>query len=213
MARFVHTVTLDAVPRPWFAGLVTAAHDRAQDWLAQADVDLAVTSWDPRTETSGRLTFADKSTDLACTFALRSASSPALFECTGQTLITDDGVHAALREWSWTGRADLERWWQGTGKIGATAHSKLVQGAVGVVPARVDQRQWELTVTTKVRGRRLLRPFAALALLIMHGKLDKKIGEHLDEVARRWHEELPPLLRRDPAEVVDDFARAATESQ
>lgn len=203
MARFTHAVTLDAVPQQWFNQLVRAVHDQAEGELSGGDVKFTARSWDPRVESVGELSFADETMGLACEFALRSAARPVTFECAGQVRLPEDQP-SFLRTVSWTVSADLNQWWRSAGRITGVAQAKLAKGEVRLVPTRIDSNQWQLEVITKLRGKGLARPFVAIALLAARAKVDRHLVEILREVETRWHDEVPPLLRRDPANVVKE---------
>ncbi|WP_133849220.1 hypothetical protein [Labedaea rhizosphaerae] len=222
MARFTHAVTLDAVPQAWFGRIVRAAHDQTERLLAgtgvvtaplrpgtryappDSDVRFTVESWEPRVATSGELTFADETIGLACEFALRSAEAPATFDCAVQLRLPEGDQPAFLRTWSWTGAAELARWWRSAGRVTVTVRNKVGVGEFRLVPVRVDGRQWKVKVTAKLRGQGLARPLVAIALLVLRGRVDRQFVETLRKAERRWHEEIPPLLRRDPDELVQE---------
>lgn len=213
MARFTHTVTLDSVPQQWFHRLIRTGHDRAQGLLADINIGLEITSWDPHADTAGRLTLTDETMELSSQFVLRTAAAPATVACDGQVHLTEPKQPSFLRTTSWTAQAEIDRWWKGSGHIKVAVHNKIAQGDVKFAPDHVDARVWQLKVTTKVRGRSWARPLIAIALLFLRAKLDKKIGEALQKAADRWHADVPELIKKDPDAIIDVVALKLQEAE
>ncbi|MDT7788436.1 MAG: hypothetical protein QOF58_6855 [Pseudonocardiales bacterium] len=230
MTLFAHVVTLEPVPRRWFDqgvsmlhetaeslrpegdGLVTEdgrtvstvrliegrhAHPGARYVLADGSGNAVVTAWNPRTETAGQVEIDDDEMYTACEGALR----PNRLNAAGVMVIKQ---YKRLSGLSWSGAAELDRWWAGgRGAAPITASAKHM---FGVARATISQRptaegRWEVEVAVKLRGRSVFWPFVALAMLFARGKVQGSINEAVETFAAKWNADIPPLLRKSSDEL------------
>ncbi|MFI8091898.1 hypothetical protein ACIF9R_26840 [Streptomyces sp. NPDC086080] len=142
-------------------------------------------------------------------FALRCSlhrpNRPRLLEIDGRARV--ENVWSALSRVSGGARLRCDDWWAAadTGRTGRTAplRARLECGA-----ARADLRavpepggldgHWAVTVTVGLRGRRLLRPVAAVALHLFRGHLQRSLATTLDELAAEWNDTVPGLVAMGP---------------
>ena len=230
MARFSHVVTLDPVPRRWFDQSVAMLHETigslqpdgdgfvtedgrmvsaarlvegrhanpgARYVLAGGAGNVVVTAWNPRTATSGQVEIDDDELSFAWDGTLR----PNGLNAAGAIALKQ---YRRLSGISWSGAAELDRWW--AGGRGATPITASAKHMFAVARATVSQRptsegRWEIRVAVKLRGRSVFWPFVALGMLFAKGKVQKSIEEALATFAAKWNTEIPPLLRKSSDEL------------
>ncbi len=230
MTRFSHVVTLEPVPRRWFDQSVATLHETigslrpegdgfvAEDGrtvsavklvegrhanpgaryvLADGAGNVAVTAWNPRTGTAAQVEIDDDEMSFAWDGTLR----PNQLNAAGTIVLKQ---HRRLSGLSWSGAAELDRWWAGgRGAAPITASAKHM---FAVARATISQRpttdgRWEVRVAVKLRGRSVFWPFMALGMLFARGKVQKSIEEALAAFAVKWNAEVPPLLRKSSDEL------------
>ncbi|QFG22392.1 hypothetical protein [Actinomadura sp. WMMB 499] len=95
--------------------------------------------------------------------------------------------------------------WEGEATLGARGEmpelSARVRHRFGVVTAGVEgdggRRRWKGRVVARGSGRGVLRPFAAVGLLVARRRLRSGFAEAVDDFATRWNETVPGLAERD----------------
>jgi hypothetical protein len=229
MARFRCSVVLEPVPRSWFDENVGLGHDVLAEYLGGPDLPLSggdhlkpgafyssadeslqvtVDAWHPKAETSCGFHLTDTDTEFLTIVRLRlnSASAP-------RTVAADWDARLMTRGVSWmtafTGglRADLERWWSGTARgggqpaISVRVNHTLIRASFAATPSPEPDGRWRVTVHGTVRGRGLLTPFTALALLVYRAKLRRGVAETVDKIAEDWNREVPALIAARPDEL------------
>ncbi|MGP3732840.1 DUF6299 family protein [Streptomyces sp. GDS52] len=132
--------------------------------------------------------------------ALRSPDRPREAEISGQARI--DGVWSALSRPTGRARLRLDDWWTAT-DTGRAPRSAPLWARLECGAARAELRavprpdpvedRWEVTVTVRIRGRRLFRPVAALALGLGRRRLQRALTDALENLARDWNTEVPRL--------------------
>lgn len=139
--------------------------------------------------------------------ALHRPDRPRRFEAEGSARIAH--VWPALSRVKGSVRLLCGDWWaagEGRSVRGAPLRASVECGAaraeLRAVPAPdgVDGA-WAVRVTVRVRGRRLFRPPAAVALLLGRRRLRRCLAEALDRFAERWNAEVPALLAMGPGEL------------
>lgn len=208
MARLRHTVEVVPVPRSWFERTVAIGWDALDDRLggpgtnhASTDGTLQATvdAWHRYTDTAGRLTFTDEHGTSTCRFLLRSAATP-------RTLDLEGGTSTGRRMTTFTGRlhADFDRWWTAAAQqCGQPAVEGRVQHTLAlarftITPAPAPDGRWRIEITVVLRGRHVLRPFTAIALLFAKHPVQREFAAGLDSFAEQWNEEVPDLLAMPP---------------
>lgn len=119
-------------------------------------------------------------------------------------LLFDTEQHRRLSRFSWTGVAELDRWWAGgpgTAPITASAEHVFAVARVTISQRPTTESRWEVQVKVKLRGRSVLRPLAALVMLFAAGEMRKSFREALTEFAAKWNAEIPRLLRKNSDEL------------
>ncbi|MGW5969455.1 hypothetical protein [Streptomyces sp. NPDC055186] len=135
---------------------------------------------------------------------LRSPDRPREAEIGGRARI--DGVWSALSRPTGRARLRLDDWWTAT-DTGRAPRSAPLRARLECGAARAELRAvprpdpvedgWEVTVTVRVRGRRLFRPVAALALALARRRLQRALTDALEDLARHWNTEVPRLTAMD----------------
>lgn len=230
MTLFSHVVTLEPVPRRWFDqcvamlhetveslqpeddGLVTEngrtvaaarlvegrhAHPGARYALTDGSGNVVITAWNPRTETAGQVEIDDDETHIVADGTLR----PGRLNTAG---VMELKQHRRLSRFSWTGVAELDRWWAGgpgAAPITAGAKHMFAVARVTISQRPTIEGRWEVQVKVKLRGRSVLRPLAALVMLFAAGEMRKSFREALTEFAAKWNAEIPRLLRKNSDEL------------
>lgn len=227
MARFRYAVVLEPVPRDWFDAHVGLGHDILTEHLGGAHLPLAggehlshgawyssqdesvkvtVDAWDRQGETACGLHLDDEDTLTIMRLRLVSASAPraAEFELDTRTDIPRVSWMTAVTGHA---RVDLEQWWATAARNGGAPAVKgwveqaMVRIAFAITPAPARDGRWRVTVRARVRGRGLLAPLTAVALLVFRFKGRRAVREAMDEFAARWNREVPELLATSPEEL------------
>lgn len=213
-------MVLEPVPRNWFEQMVELGHDTLTEYVEQVDgapprrdtryasddgtVEVIVDSWYRQGLTAGRIHVVDDKFLLICHVKLDSATRP-------RTVDVEWDGHATTRGIRWltattgTARIDLDRWWAGTPRPGddpaGTARGRLAmfRGSLAAVSDLGDR--WRVTVTGRLRGRGLLRPLAALGLLIGRLPAQQYFRSAMTAFAERWNDEVPALIAKQPDEL------------
>lgn len=240
MARFSHVVTLESVPRRWFDQCVAMLHETVESLRPESDGlitedgrmvsavrlvegrhaspgaryaltdgsgNVVVTAWNPRAATAGQVEIDDDEMYIAWDGTLQ----PGRLNALGVMAIKQ---YKRLSGLSWSGAADLDRWW--AGGRGAAPITVSAKHMFAVARATISQRptaegRWEILVAVKLRGRSVFWPFVALGMLFAKDKAQKSIEEALATFAARWNAEVPPLLRKSSDELRAMLIEAITD--
>ncbi|GGX14949.1 hypothetical protein GCM10010297_40480 [Streptomyces malachitofuscus] len=130
---------------------------------------------------------------------------PRLVEIDGRARVAH--VWSALSRVGGAARLRCDDWWAAadSGRPVRTAplRVRLEYGAgraeLRAVPAPGGpDGRWRVTVTVRVRGRRLYRPAAAVALRLGRRPLQRSLNNALDDLTALWNAEAPRLLATYP---------------
>jgi len=227
MARFRYAVVLEPIPRGWFDEHVGLGHDILAEYLGGEDLPLAggehlspgawysspdermkitVDSWHRQGETACGMHLDEDDTLMIMSLRLVGASAPRTAEFAMDTR-TDVPYVSWLTAMTSHARVDLERWWAAAARDGGApaiegwVKPAMVRAVFAVTPAPARGGRWRVTVRANVRGRGLLAPLTALALLIFRFRVRRVFREALDKFAERWNGEVPALLATSPDEL------------
>ncbi|MFB6655900.1 hypothetical protein ACFCZ4_10885 [Streptomyces microflavus] len=113
----------------------------------------------------------------------------------------------SLYRFSGRAGADLHAWWAALDRpssappaarapvVGRAVH-RLAKARLTVTPRPADDGSWQVSVVLSVRGRWLLRPVAAVALVLVRKPVERGFREGVDSAAEEWAgmlAELPSL--------------------
>ncbi|WP_129841935.1 hypothetical protein [Streptomyces sp. RFCAC02] len=183
---------------------------------------LTVVEWDRAVATAVRFEAErpEPPSRVTSELRLRSAERPTVLRFTARGELTrPDGRQRRLRWFAVRGELDLERWWEaaggglgtGGGAVGrgrpaltVLIRHPLLQAVSVAVPRPGPDGQWRVHVETTLRGRRLVRPVAAVPLRVTRRLLRRAVGEAFDRFAADWRTHVVPAVERDR----DDLRRA-----
>ncbi|MEU3253388.1 hypothetical protein [Streptomyces sp. NPDC006997] len=189
-------------------GAVYVASASASDAASDADASARVTirQWDRRGGVRLGLDAGGSDGTLRMEGVLRGLDRPRLVEVTGEA--AGSGRWPSLRRVRGRARLRPEDWWT------AFDHERAPRAAparvrldhrLGRAEARAepvrraDDGRWEVRVTVSVRGRGPLRPLTAVALRLVAARIRRSVVRGLDDAARQWNEQVPPLVAADPS--------------
>ncbi|MET9151288.1 hypothetical protein ABZX82_08460 [Streptomyces griseoflavus] len=170
-------------------------------------VRITVEEWNRRRTL--RLAAAVEAPDGAFTVrgALHRPDRPGRFEAEGSARTAD--AWPALSRVRGRVRLLCGDWWAAC--AGRTVRTAPLRASVECGVARAELRAvprphgkdgaWAVTVTVRVRGRRLFRPVAAVALRLGRRRLRRFLAGALDGFAERWNTEVPALVAMGPDDV------------
>ncbi|MEV3932435.1 hypothetical protein [Streptomyces sp. NPDC053728] len=177
---------------------------RIREWRRSTAivVEQRLSSADTSGRVTLRLTTPDRPSALEAGLALRNPAGGFLQRISGRA------------------RADLNAWWAAAdapagalaaarAPVTARARHPLGRAAVALTVRAAGGGTWEVGVTLTVRGRGLVRPPAALALLLFRIPLRRAFRSGVDEAAARWVEALGRELPS-PDAMRAEFAEAMT---
>lgn len=158
---------------------------RIREWRRSTAivVEQRLSSADTSGRVTLRLTTPDRPSALEAGLALRNPAGGFLQRISGRA------------------RADLNAWWASAeapagalpaarAPVTARARHPLGRAAVALTVRAADGGTWEVGVTLTVSGRGLVRPPAALALLLFRIPLRRAFRSGADQAAARWVEAL-----------------------
>ncbi|KUO17444.1 hypothetical protein [Streptomyces dysideae] len=186
--------------------LVAGRHLRSGAVYEDGTVRVTVREWDRRRAVRAGLIAVSPNGVLELEGALKSVDRPRLIEVRGRSRV--EGVTPLLSAFGGAASLRLDEWWAtvdgGRAPRSAPARARLdhrwLRAELRVVPRPSgDFSRWEVQVTVTVRGRGLLRPLAAVLLLVAEGRLRRIVARSLDTLADQWNEQVPALLAQDPA--------------
>ncbi|MEV0689036.1 hypothetical protein [Streptomyces sp. NPDC050388] len=165
---------------------------------------ITVREWDRRRALRLGIAASEADAVLVGEVALRSPDRPREAEIKGRARI--DGVWSVLSRPTGRARLRLDDWWTAT-DTGRAPRSAPLRARLECGAARVELRAvprpdpvddgWEVTVAVRIRGRRLFRPVAALALRLGRRRLQRALTDALEDLATHWNTEVPRLTAMD----------------
>ncbi|MEU7381661.1 hypothetical protein AB0A91_16975 [Streptomyces sp. NPDC042207] len=173
--------------------------DKAADPSGTARITIG--EWDHRRAVHLELTVAedDMATELDVT--LKSPDRPALVEIAGRT--RGGAAPRTLFEMAGRARVRLDDWWPAadsdrtppSAPVSARLDHRWVRADARVVPrpSRHDGR-WDIQITVSLRGRRLLRPLAAVVLTVAARRIRRSVVRTVDDLAAQWNDRVPRLV-------------------
>ncbi|MGW4041861.1 hypothetical protein [Streptomyces sp. NPDC004721] len=175
----------------------------SEDADASETVQITVREWDHRRAVRLELALVSDEMNVELDAALKSPDRPCLVEISGRAR----GDASARTLFGMTGRARvrLDDWWPtaDTDRTppSAPASARLdhrwiradVRAEPRPSPSRDDGR-WEIHVTVSLRGRRLLRPVAAVVLAVAIRRIRRSVVQALDNLAAQWNDRVPHLV-------------------
>lgn len=172
---------------------------------ARETVRVGVEEWHRRRALRLALAVSASDAEVEGRGVLRRPDRPRLVEIDGRARVA--GVWSALSRVSGSARLRCDDWWAAaeSGHRGRTAplRARVECGAgraeLRAVPAPGGlDGHWRVTVTVRIRGRRLYRPVAAIALTLVRGRLQRSFATTLNDLATHWNTEIPRVLALPP---------------
>ncbi|MFF4793460.1 hypothetical protein ACFY2M_27680 [Streptomyces sp. NPDC001276] len=170
---------------------------------ASETVQITVREWDHRRAVRLELAVVADDMNVELDAALKSPDRPSLVEISGR--MRGDAAPRTLFDMAGRARVRLDDWWPAadTGRtpLSAPAAARLdhrwiradVRAEPRPSPSRADGR-WEIHVTVSLRGRRLLRPVAAVVLTVAARRIRRSVVQAVDNLAAQWNDRVPHLV-------------------
>ncbi|WNI22898.1 hypothetical protein [Streptomyces sp. ITFR-16] len=162
--------------------------------------------------------------EMSARLAVRLASPdrPRLLEAEGRFRGAEGS--GRMRRGSGKARLDLAAWWAAAGlppgappvaRAPATVRVRHLLGEARLYlrPRRDGDGRWLVEAAVTLRGRWLLRPVAAVALLPAGGMLRRGFRSGVERAAEGWNEAVAELLALSPKELRAELTRQATEGR
>lgn len=192
--------------------LVEAA---AEDRLA-----VLVREWRRRSGIAVETTLTSDAMTLRTALRLHAPNRPRLLEA--EVWVRGAEGSGRLRRGSGKARLDPAAWWDTAGSVtraSRTAHApatvrlKHLLGEAGLQlrPRQGDEGRWQVDVTVRLRGRWLLRPVAALALMLAGSPVRRGFRSSVDDAAAAWNQAVDQLMALGPDELRAHLTSEATE--
>ncbi|MFE9105176.1 hypothetical protein [Actinomadura geliboluensis] len=112
-----------------------------------------------------------------------------------------------LRRARWEGELRAEEWWSLLGPKTSPVSVRVVHPFAFAdlqITRRKDKRgQWTVRTRTRFGGRSLIRPFAAVGLLIARGRIRRALDEGFTGAVSAWNTEVPGMAKRGLQETLD----------
>jgi hypothetical protein len=151
---------------------------------------------------------------------LHSPDQPLLLEAEGQ--VRGPEGSGTLRRGSGEARLDLAAWWAAVqlppgapsaAPTPATVRLKhrLCEARLDLRPRRAGSGRWQVDVAVTVRGRWLVRPVVAVALMVAGRRVRRGFRSAVEGAADGWNREIGELPALGPDAIRDELARRATE--
>lgn len=177
----------------------------SEDAEASETVQITVREWDHRRAVRLELALVSDEMNVALDAALKSPDRPSLVEISGRA----GGGAAAGTLFGMAGRVRvrLDDWWPAADTDrtppSAPASARLdhpwIRADVRAVPRPSrDDGRWDIHVTVSLRGRRLLRPVAAVVLAVAARRIRRSVVRTLDNLAAQWNDRVPHLVAMNP---------------
>lgn len=144
---------------------------------------------------------------------LRAPGNPQLVDLEGEV-----GGSGLLRRGSGTAQLDLAAWWAAVAPadrptvrapVSARLRHPLALARLHVRPQRAEGGRWQVDVTAVVRGRWLLRPVAALALMVVGRPVRVAFRSAVEEAAGSWDRAVAELQAFGPDDARAHLIRTA----
>ncbi|MFI0355815.1 hypothetical protein [Actinomadura sp. 9N407] len=118
------------------------------------------------------------------------------------------GPLRGLQRASWEGEARLQDWWSlpAGGSRRPPPFTLTVRHPLAFASVRLTRgeaggrKRWKTRTTVDVRGRRLLRPFAAAGLLFTRPRIRRAFAEAIDTAVSTWNDAVPDVTGRERRE-------------
>ncbi|MFF5333263.1 hypothetical protein [Streptomyces sp. NPDC013181] len=160
--------------------------------------------------------------DARLTLRLARPDRPRLFEARGR--VRGPEGSGMLQRGSGRARIDLGAWWSAASlppgappaaRAPATARLRhpLGEARLFLRPRRAEDGRWRVEAAAAVRGRWLLRPVAAVALLLAGGPLRRGFRDAVEQAAEHWNEAVAGLLERGADGVREELARQLAQGR
>lgn len=206
--------------------LVKGRHLRpgARYELAEAgatdQVAVLVREWQRRSAIAVEQLLASDDVTVRMALRLRTPDRPRLLEVEGQ--VRGPEGSGALRRGSGKVRLDLAAWWAATdlapgalpaARAPATVRlrHRLGKAHLDLRPRRADGGRWQVDVAVTVRGRWLLRPVVAVALMVAGRPVRRGFRSEVEQAADEWNRSIGELLALTPDDLWAELTRQATE--
>ncbi|WP_329264099.1 hypothetical protein OG223_49790 [Streptomyces sp. NBC_01478] len=187
---------------------------------ATDQVTVLVREWQRRGAIAVEQLLVSDEVTVRMSLRLRTPDRPRLLEVEGR--VRGPEGSGALRRGSGMARLDLAAWWAAidlapgalpTARAPATAWLKhrLGKAHLHLRPRRADGGRWQVDVAVTVRGRWLLRPVAAVALMVAGRPVRRGFRSEVEQAADAWDRSIGELLALTPDDLRAELARQATE--
>ena len=172
--------------------------------------EVVLTGWDRTGETSVKIRNRSAGGTSVYDVRLHSVASPRMVIAEG----AHQGTRARLRRLtrvSWTARLDLEQWWmRADSPVDRGKAAPLIieishpfaRGVVLAVPRHNGDEHWAVVLTVSLKGRFVLRPLAAAALLLARRTIHRMLQQELETLAKEWNTAVPDALKKDPRDFI-----------
>ncbi|MBO2466155.1 hypothetical protein [Actinomadura violacea] len=105
-----------------------------------------------------------------------------------------------LRRVRWEGHLRAEEWWSAPGAKTPPLSLRVVHrfaiAEVRIARGKGKRGRWSVRTTTRLGGRSLLRPLAAVWLAANRARILRKLDEGLAQAATAWNAEVPRMAKR-----------------
>ncbi|QKG23448.1 hypothetical protein ACTIVE_5091 [Actinomadura verrucosospora] len=105
-----------------------------------------------------------------------------------------------LRRVRWEGNLRAEEWWAApdakTSPISLRVVHRFASAEMGIARRKDKHGRWSLRTTTRLAGRSLLWPIAAVWLAANRSRILRKLDEGLAQAASAWNAEVPRMAKR-----------------
>ncbi|PZT76236.1 MULTISPECIES: hypothetical protein [unclassified Streptomyces] len=156
------------------------------------------------------------------TLRLAAPDRPRLFEARGRMWGPEGS--GALRRGSGRARIELGAWWSAAAlppgappaaRAPATARLRhpLGEARLHLRPRDAGDGRWLVEAAASVRGRWLLRPVAAVALLLAGGQVRRGFRDAVEQAAEHWNAAVAGLLEQGVDGVREELARQLAEGR
>lgn len=150
------------------------------------------------------------------TLRLTAPDRPRLIEGRGRMWGPDGS--GVLRRGSGRARADLAAWWDAAAlppgappaaraPVTVRLRHLLGEARLQLRPRRAEDGRWLVEAVATVRGRWLLRPVAAVGLLLAGGPLRRGFRDAVERAAEGWDEAVGRLLELGPEDIREELTR------
>ncbi|MQY34454.1 hypothetical protein SRB17_24230 [Streptomyces sp. RB17] len=144
----------------------------------------------------------DEGTVTVLAGTLHTSARPVAAELHGSMAAV--GRWASLRRAQGDARVDLRAWWEAAAgrrcngtPFEARLEHRLAGATLWAVPRPHGDGRWEVRLVLSLRGRSLLRPVAAVGLLLFRGRLRQAFADTVDRMARVWNATVPETASQD----------------